>query len=183
MAAGRLLGEAEPRRPWKEMAACVALAWLPDVDALWLFLGAPDRGILGHRGFTHTPLFALAVGLAVGAWWRARGRRAWLGTGLAAFLLVVSHGLLDGIAQEGRGILYLWPFSMERFHLPWRPIPDAPMGLAFFTRVGLTHFAIELGLFMPFTVFALGRRALWTAPVARVGARAPRSLLLDRLRA
>ena len=148
------------------MAACVALAWLPDVDVLWVFLGAPDRGLLGHRGFTHTPLFALVVGLAVGAWCRLRRRPGALGLGLAAFLLVFSHGILDGIAQEGRGILYLWPFSIERFHLPWRPIPDAPLGLAFFTRVGLTHLAIEFVLFLPFTLFALGRRVLWTAPRA-----------------
>jgi inner membrane protein len=142
------------------MVACVALAWLPDVDVTWVWLGVPDRGLLGHRGFTHTPLFALAVGVAVGIFSWARRRPGVVRRGLAAFLLVASHGILDGIAQDGRGILYLWPFSMERFHLPWRPIPDAPVGLAFFTKLGLSHLAVEFALFLPFTLFAVRRRAI-----------------------
>jgi inner membrane protein len=156
------------------MAACVALAWLPDADVLWLALGAPDRGILGHRGFTHTPLFAVAVGLAIALYWSARGRPRSIRIGVLATLLVLSHGLLDGIAQEGRGVMFLWPLSTDRFHLPWRPIPDAPLGWAFFTRVGLSHLASELLLFLPFTIFALRprlRRALgvWRAVRAAAG--------------
>jgi inner membrane protein len=140
------------------MIACVALAWLPDADALWLFLGAPDHGLMGHRGFTHTPLFALGVGVAIAVVGWLRRRPGCVRLGALAALLVCSHGILDGIAQDGRGILFFWPFSMERFHLPWRPIPDAPLGLAFFTRVGLSHLALEFFMFLPFTLFALRRR-------------------------
>ena len=169
MAAGRYLGpDRGARRPWREIAACVALAWLPDADVIGLALGVPDRGLFGHRGLTHTPVFALGVGLAVGAWrWRReragagapRSPRRGLRAGLAAFLLVASHGVLDGIALDGRGILYLWPFSLERFHLPWRFIPDAPLPWKFFTSSGLSHLALEFCLFLPFTIFALRRRA------------------------
>lgn len=136
----------------------VALAWLPDIDVLWVLLGAPDDGILGHRGFTHTPLFALAVGATVGLWSWARRRPRALVMGLLAALLVASHGLLDASAQDGRGMLFLWPLSDQRFHSPWRPIPDAPLGLEFFTRLGLSHLAIEFVYFLPFTVFALRQR-------------------------
>ena len=139
------------------MAACVALAWLPDADVFWVWLGAPDRGVLGHRGFTHTPLFALGVGLLVaGYWWRSRRAKP-VSVGLLAVALVCSHSVLDALAQDGRGMLFLWPFSMERFHLPWRPIPDAPVGLALLTRTGLRHLAVEFVLFLPFTVLALWR--------------------------
>jgi inner membrane protein len=161
------------------MAACVALAWLPDADALPLALGAPDRGIFGHRGFTHTPLFAAAVGLAVAAYWLARRRPGSVRLGVLATLLVSSHGLLDAIAQEGRGIMFLWPLSTERFHLPWRPIPDAPLGLAFFSRIGLAHLAIELLLFLPFTLYAIGPKLGWSRIRAWAsGTAAPRAIRL-----
>jgi inner membrane protein len=141
------------------MAACVALAWLPDADVLWLSLGVPDRGIFGHRGFTHTPVFALGVGLVVALVLWARRKPEFVRLGLFAASLVLSHSILDASAQDGRGMLFFWPLSAERFHLPWRPIPDAPVGLAMFSRVGLSHLAIEFGMFLPFTFFALRRRA------------------------
>src|SRR5262249_26393449 len=78
-----------------------------------------------------------------------------LRTGVAAMLLVGSHGLLDAMAQDGRGILFAWPFSTQRFHLPWRWIPDAPTGLRLFTRIGVRHLAIELVYFFPLVVYAL----------------------------
>ncbi|HVR62420.1 MAG TPA: metal-dependent hydrolase [Polyangia bacterium] len=156
MASGRLFADlSDQRRPWRQALIGIGLAWLPDVDVLWLALGAPDRGLLGHRGFTHTPLFALAVGALVGVWLWARGRGRPVTLAVLAALLVGTHGILDGIAQDGRGILFFWPLSAERFHLPWRPIPDAPLGLALFSRVGLSHLALEFLYFIPFTLFTL----------------------------
>jgi inner membrane protein len=169
----------ERRRVVLRVAVAVLLAVLPDGDLIPVAFGVPDRGLLGHRGFSHTPLFAVLVGCAVFLRWRARrtghARRA----GLAAALLVASHGVLDAMSQEGRGILFLWPFSSQRFHLPWRPIPDAPTGLAFFSHVGMRHLAIELVYFFPLIVCALwpglrrlarARRALSCIP-ARVSSR------------
>ena len=156
MASGRLFGDLSGRRrPWREALLGIALAWLPDVDVLWLALGAPDRGLLGHRGLTHTPLFALTAGALIGVWLWTRRRARPAIMGLLAALLIGTHGILDGIAQDGRGILFFWPLSAERFHLPWRPIPDAPLGLELFGRVGLSHLALEFLYFIPFTLFTL----------------------------
>jgi inner membrane protein len=146
---------ARRRRAWTIIAGAVAAAMLPDLDTVPVFLGVPDYGLHGHRGFLHTPLFALLVGLTVFLIARARklsrpGRMA-----VAAALLVASHGLLDAMAQDGRGILFAWPFSDQRFHLPWRWIPDAPTGLRLFTRIGMRHLAVELVYFFPLVVYAL----------------------------
>src|SRR5262249_12440352 len=133
---------ARRRRAWLIIAGAVAMAMLPDSDLLPVWLGAPDRGLFGHRGILHTPLFGRLVGLAVFVIGRVRRHARPVRAALAAALLVASHGLLDAMAQDGRGIYFAWPFSDQRFHLPWRWIPDAPTGLRLFTRIGMRHLAI-----------------------------------------
>jgi inner membrane protein len=135
---------------------------LPDFDVFPVALGVPDGGIWGHRGVSHTPLFALLAGLltALVLWRRDRHP---LRLGLAVALVVASHPVLDALAQDGRGMMFLWPLSEHRFHFPWRPIPDAPRGLAFFSQIGLRHLAIELVYFLPFTLYALWPRRPWAA--------------------
>ena len=60
-----------------------------------------------------------------------------------AALLVGSHCMLDAMAQDGRGMLFLWPLSMHRYHFWFRPIPDIPTGLQIFSRLGLRQLLIE----------------------------------------
>jgi inner membrane protein len=195
-AVGRILGDSLRRRPWPYVVGGVALAWLPDVDLVWVLLGVRDHGLQGHRGFTHTPFFALVVGVVATLVLRlsARSVRDSLRLGLLAAALVGSHPILDALAQDGRGMMSLWPFSLARYHFLWRPIPDAPIGLKFFTRVGLSHLAIELMYFSPLTLIALRRAATGrrltpsesAAPVrgvvARLRARVPRPVWLLRAR-
>jgi inner membrane protein len=138
------------------MLTCAVLAMLPDADALPIFCGIfDDHGPVGHRGLTHTPLFALLIGVLVflaGRW------RRWsepLRCGVIAALLVGSHCLLDAMAQQGRGIMLGWPFSEARFHFPWRPIPDAPFGRALFSQLGISHLSLEFAYFLPLTLYSL----------------------------
>lgn len=51
-----------------------------------------------------------------------------------------------------------WPFSDERFFAPWRPIPVAPIGLAFLSARGLRIAVIELVLMSPLLIYALWPR-------------------------
>jgi inner membrane protein len=159
LVSGRLVAESSRVRPVVAVAGPLLLALLPDIDTFWCALGVPDVGLGGHRGITHTPAFALAVGVACGltAWLFRWGRSPWR-VALVAAVVVLSHCALDALAQEGRGIMALWPFSTERQHFPWRPIPDAPAGLAFFSRKGMVGFFIELIYFAPLTIYALSRR-------------------------
>ncbi len=93
-------------------------AMLPDADVLGLRLVIPYDHVLGHRGVTHSLLFAAALGLAA-AW------REWR---MAAFLAAVtaSHGLLDAMTNGGMGVAFFAPFSNHRYFLPWRPILVSP---------------------------------------------------------
>ncbi len=143
-----------------------ALAMLPDADVLPAQLLALKGPLSDHRGLTHTPLFALAVGLLVAlvAYLARRSARARaVRLGLLATLLVGSHGLLDGLTQGGRGILFLWPLSGARFHCLWRPFPDIPAGLALLTRNGLHQLGLEIVIFLPLALYALAWRSLWRA--------------------
>ncbi len=170
IASARLQGDATPRRgAWLSILAYVALAMLPDVDVLISGVFKPRGPLLDHRGLTHTPMFALGVGVVVfacGLRWTAARARA-LRAGVVAALLVGSHCALDAMAQDGRGMLFLWPFSLQRCHFPFRPIPDIPTGLKLLSRLGVRQLLTELMIFLPLVVDSLRWRALWRADVAR----------------
>jgi inner membrane protein len=157
LVSGRRHKEVIGARGWRSLFWFPVVGMLPDVDFFWVCLGVPDRGWAGHRGLTHTPFFALSCGLIL-AWALIKTGRNWRAMTTAVTLTMLSHGLLDGLAEEGRGIMYLWPLSDTRFHLPWRPIPDAPTGLAFFSRKGLHGFLVELAYFSPWWLYALWPR-------------------------
>jgi inner membrane protein len=176
---GFLLGRAYEARSGREQAVAMTtfagLALLPDADVLGLSFGLTDHGPYGHRGYSHSLLFAAAI--AGVAYWVARrwGTRPTF-TAVLAFLAVCSHGILDAMTYRTRGIPFFWPIEEMRVAFPWRPIPPAPTGVGFFSRRGLEVAAVELVYFMPLIVAALSpslatlRRWLWSlmAPFRRL---------------
>ena len=83
------------RRPrWPVAAAWSALALLPDADIVGLRLGIRYQAPWGHRGATHSLVFALAAGLVVGLAARSF-KRPFARTAAFASLAIGSHGLLD----------------------------------------------------------------------------------------
>ena len=89
--------------------------------------------MLGHRGFTHSILFVLLLGVAVASIEFRKekirfGSHAWLG--VAAFFMAVTmtHGLLDAMTDGGLGVGFFIPFSAERYFFPWTPIQVSPIG-------------------------------------------------------
>ena len=140
------------------MAFWSVLSILPDGDIIGRVFGIRLDDAWGHRGATHSLAFALgtAVAVALAAW---RRRVPPLSTALLAFAVVASHGLLDATTDGGRGVALLWPLDATRYFAPWRPIPVAPLGLRFFSDVGLAVAFRELVLFAPVFLFALWPRA------------------------
>lgn len=97
------------------------------MDILFVALGARYRGMWGHRGITHSLLFAVAAAAAAFFWVRARDRSAPAGRLFGVLLLAAaSHGFLDAAMASGVGVAVLAPFSAARYTLTWRPIRVPP---------------------------------------------------------
>jgi inner membrane protein len=119
------------------LLAGVGASILPDIDSLGLSLGIPYEHALGHRGLSHSILFALL--LAVSAALLYRTLRASPSAAFAVVLIsCASHGLLDALTNGGLGVAFLSPLSNHRYFLPWRPIAVSPLDVdLFFSAWGL----------------------------------------------
>jgi inner membrane protein len=120
-----------PRPCWLLGAMC---AILPDADVLGFRFGVSYGDFLGHRGFTHSLLFASL--LASGALVLVSGLRLvyvrWGLVWLYLFLATASHGVLDAFTNGGLGVALLAPFDNTRYFFPVRPIVVSPIGLSRF---------------------------------------------------
>ena len=116
---------------------------LPDLDVLAFGFGIPYEHALGHRGFTHSLVFAALVGLVFACTFRTLrttfSRAFWF-----VFLATASHGLLDSLTNGGLGVAFLWPFSDERYFAPVQMIEVSPIGRAFFSEWGARVLLSEL---------------------------------------
>ena len=111
------------------LLACGAIAsMIPDLDVIGMRLGVAYSSDFGHRGFTHSLLFAALVALA-GACFHRRLRSGFVGAFLFLFAAAASHGLLDTFTNGGRGVELLWPWASERYFAPVRPIEVSPLSI------------------------------------------------------
>src|SRR5262245_61554638 len=87
------------------------LAALPDLDVIGFAFGIRYGDLLGHRGFTHSFVFAALV--AAGVSWSLLGRHdvPLSRMFLFFFLATASHGVLDAMTNGGLGIAFFSPFS------------------------------------------------------------------------
>jgi inner membrane protein len=126
----------------------VTCSMLPDVDVIGFGFGIRYGDFLGHRGFTHSLLFAAIVGMLVG---RGRG---WLSMYFA--LITASHGVFDAMTDGGLGIAFFSPFDTTRYFFPWRPLRVSPIGPGFFSGRALVVLTSELRwIWLPSAVLAL----------------------------
>jgi inner membrane protein len=170
MAAARVHSRDSAGSRWPALAPIVfwaALSFLPDADVIGFGLGVRYEDPWGHRGATHSLMFALALGLVAGALAPRFGYRAFR-TGVMATLVVASHALLDTLTDGGLGCALFWPFDLTRYFAPWRPIPVAPIGLGFLSPDGLMVSAVELVLFAPLIFYALRPRSAGARATAAV---------------
>lgn len=113
------------RIPGPLLATGVLASMLPDVDVILFRFGATYDGPWAHRGFSHSLMFAMLVGLLAAFCLRRTAAP------LLAFTFVAvsaaSHGLLDMLTNGGHGIALLWPFDGHRYFFAWRPIQVSPL--------------------------------------------------------
>ena len=144
-AMGKTLNPSWPtKRFWVLTLLCCVL---PDVDVLGLVMGIPYDHVLGHRGITHSMVFAIMVGIVMPriliSGFSCSAYRYWI-LAVYFFLVTLSHGVLDAFTDGGLGIAFFAPFDVTRYFFPWRPIAVSPIGISqFFSHWGLNVLLTE----------------------------------------
>jgi inner membrane protein len=118
---------------------------VPDLDVVGFRFGIRYGDMLGHRGFTHSLLFAVILAaLLMFTLFRNRAGKTWVIL-LFLFLSTLSHPLLDMLTNGGLGVALFAPFSDERYFFPWRPIEVSPLTVGkFFSDWGARVIISEL---------------------------------------
>ena len=136
-------GEKRPTRFWVLSALC---AVLPDVDVFSRLAFGARGSMFGHRGLTHSLLFALLVALLVvrlAFKEMSAFSKKWWALLVYFFIVTTSHGVLDALTDGGSGVAFFAPFDETRYFFPWRPIEVSPIGFRFFSNRGLVVIASE----------------------------------------
>ncbi len=98
---------------------------LPDFDVVGFKLGISYASVLGHRGLSHSLLFALGsgiIGILLARFLHTSKMAAFIMLGGA----VLTHIVLDAMTTGGLGVAFFWPWAETRYFLPWRPIAVSP---------------------------------------------------------
>ncbi len=146
-----------PTRFWILATVC---AILPDVDVIGFVFGIKYGDLFGHRGFSHSLLFAIIVSLfVVLSAFRLipRFSRQWFYMILFFFLVTASHGFLDAFTSGGLGVAFFSPFDTTRYFFPWTPVDVSPINPRLFVSLrGLKVLASEfLWIWIPSILFIL----------------------------
>jgi inner membrane protein len=179
------------RIPPRLLAAGVVAAMLPDADVLAFALHIPYADAFGHRGASHSLLFACALAILAalllnlgrGRPWSAPrssgSRRPWsavscqprlaptVQAAVFVFVCAASHPLLDALTSGGLGVALAWPWSEHRFFAPWRPIRVSPFAPQFFSARGLATLLSELRwAWLPLAGAVIAWKLIHPAPAA-----------------
>ena len=136
----------------------VVCSTIPDLDVVGFRFGISYGHVLGHRGLSHSILFAasLAGCLTLLFPLEVQVKTSRLTVFAFLFLSALSHGLLDAMTSGGLGVAFFAPFDNARYFFPWRPIRVSPISVsAFFSPTGLRVLRSELQwIWLPATGFA-----------------------------
>lgn len=134
-------------RKWVSWKLCFYACFLsaaPDLDSIGFYFGISYRSPWGHRGFTHSIIFALLVALIstrFHQWFKTKPLTVFL----VSFISLVSHGVLDALTNGGNGVAFFWPLDSSRYFFPWQVIEVSPISIErFFTERGLVILGSEL---------------------------------------
>ena len=130
---------------------------VPDVDVIGFLFGVRYGDMFGHRGFTHSIVFALVFSGIATAAYPGKGRETgWRTLWLYLFIATISHAVLDAFTNGGLGVAFFSPFSNHRYFFPWTPIQVSPIGVGFFSPQGLGVIKSEaVWIWLPSLAFVL----------------------------
>jgi len=132
---------------------------LPDADVIGFSFGIPYESFWGHRGFSHSLLAALIIGVLITIIFYSTILFSRKGITLILFftLATASHAVLDAMTTGGLGVAFFSPWENTRHFFDWRPIRVSPIGIEnFFSAWGLRVILSELiYIFIPGTVYML----------------------------
>lgn len=110
-------------------------AMLPDADVLAFNFGIEYQSMWGHRGFSHSILFAVIVAVIYYLiFFRSKAQP--ITNSIIIFAAILSHGLIDALTNGGLGVGFAIPFSSERYFFPYNPVLVSPIGARFFSHYG-----------------------------------------------
>lgn len=151
---------------------------VPDLDVIGFYFGIQYGDLWGHRGMTHSLLFAGLLSAAlVAIWYRREAKVAQGGISVYFFLCTASHGVLDALTDGGLGVAFFSPFDTSRYFFSARPVAVSPIGFsAFFSEKAFHVLASEMKwIWLPtIAVFSIVR---WLEYVRSAQKQAPRDRL------
>tara|TARA_R110000868_G_scaffold63482_1_gene191537 strand:+ start:3460 stop:3975 length:516 start_codon:yes stop_codon:yes gene_type:complete len=136
------------------LLAAIFSAILPDFDVIGFKMGIPYMSPFGHRGFTHSIVFALLWASLLMITLGKENKKLWF---LVIFLSTVSHGILDAMTTGGMGVGFFIPFDNDRFFFPFQVIKVSPLGIKkFFSEWGIQVIFSEFKhIFIPCSLILL----------------------------
>jgi inner membrane protein len=126
----------------------IFLAILPDFDIISFAFGIPYESVWGHRGFTHSILFAAIISLLSATYFYKSEKttvKNYVALYIFFFLSIASHSILDALTTGGMGVGFFIPFDNSRYFFSYRPILVSPIGVSnFFSSWGAAVILSEL---------------------------------------
>lgn len=124
----------ERLRGWKFYVLGIVCSIWPDADVLGFTFGIPYDHVFGHRGFSHSIVFAVLTGIFVSFIFYRSAFKSKAGLAYILFftLCTFSHSVLDAMTTGGLGVAFFAPFDNTRHFFPWRPIKVSPIGVEHF---------------------------------------------------
>lgn len=146
------------------MFLAVLSSILPDADVIGFNFGVPYEHWLGHRGFTHSILFAVLWALILSVVFGKKQQKVFF---VIIFFTTLSHAVVDAMTSGGKGVGFFIPFNNTRYFFDYRPIKVSPIGISnFFSEWGYQVILSELlWIGLPCMVFLIILKMIhqWTS--------------------
>ena len=130
---------------WRELFLGALCSVVPDLDVSGFYFGIQYGDVWGHRGLTHSVVFAaLLAGSLVALWYRGKPAAAMTWLFLYFAICTASHGVLDAMTNGGLGVAFFSPFDTTRYFFSVRPVLVSPIGVTdFLSAYGVRVLASE----------------------------------------